>query len=102
MWVTLLIISVALNAVSFMYIRWLLSRFRTLVEDLDSVGHLISEYVEHIKSVYELEMFYGDPTLEMLLKHGTELSEILEEVDYLLNPEDTMTPEEDSKDDLPG
>jgi hypothetical protein len=38
----------------------------------DNIGDflgVLSEYLEHIGNVYELEVFYGDETLKALLEH---------------------------------
>ena len=36
-----------------------------------------------MKSVYELEMFYGDDTLSSLLEHGKQIVEKLEDIELL-------------------
>lgn len=51
----------------------------------------------HVKSIHELEMFYGDETLGLLMKHSKELSEKLEEIDLILKPPE----EEEEIDSLP-
>ena len=48
----------------------------------------ISEYVSHLKSIYELEMFYGDETLGSLLDHGKQIMEELEGVETIFDPPD--------------
>ena len=40
---------------------------------------LIQGYKEHISVVAELEMFYGDETLEALIQHTQTLKQILED-----------------------
>ena len=54
---------------------------------MKSVSNLIVEFAEHTKSVYELEMFYGDETLKTLMVHATKLSEQLSDLDLVLNEE---------------
>lgn len=34
---------------------------------------------EHLRKVYQMEMFYGDETLKTLLEHGKNLSSLLDE-----------------------
>ena len=46
---------------------------------------MLNNFHSHIKSIYELEMFYGDQTLEHLLNHAKELSENIENLDLVLN-----------------
>ena len=85
MWMTLFFVSAVLNITAALYVRWLLIHFRNVGEDLESTNLLIQEYVGHVRSVYELEMFYGDATLESLMKHGSSLVTTIGGVDYLLN-----------------
>ena len=54
----------------------------------------VHRFREHIKSVHELEMFYGDETLQGLITHTTELINNLEGFDYLLKNEDPEIEEE--------
>ncbi len=48
---------------------------------------MIEEFSTHLKSVYELEMFYGDDTLKSLMDHASQLSERLEDLDLVVNEE---------------
>jgi len=66
-------------------------------EDIASVSILIKDFSMHVKSIHELEMFYGDETLGLLMKHSKELSEKLEEIDLIL----TSSAEEEESDPLP-
>ena len=62
---------------------------------------VVNNYRNHLKSVYELEAFYGEPTLETLLKHSVELSDVLEEFEeiYELSREDEEQEEDNFDDD---
>jgi 2-iminoacetate synthase ThiH len=40
---------------------------------------MITSYRNHIKAVYEMEMFYGDETLQHLMDHTRSLHEVLDE-----------------------
>ena len=55
-------------------------------EDISSVSTLINDFALHLKSIHELEMFYGDETLGTLMKHSKELSEKLQDLDLILSP----------------
>ena len=72
MWFWLFSLSVVINIFLMFYIRWLL------------------QSVKHIKSIYELEMFYGDETLKSLMDHGTQLSSQLEKIDFIINEEEEL------------
>ena len=79
----LLSISVIINIIMVLYVRWVLNNYKEVVLGLENIGNLIAEYVIHLKSVYELEMFYGDDTLSSLLEHGKQIVEKLEDIELL-------------------
>jgi hypothetical protein len=67
--ILLLIISVSLNALLVWYCKKLLNKitfFGNGVEDFQDKLKLLSE---HLQTVHELEMFYGEPVLQNLIKH---------------------------------
>ena len=48
-------------------------------ENANDLVDIISNYRNHLKKIYEMEMFYGDETLEYLMEHTRSLVGILEE-----------------------
>lgn len=88
MWLWMFIASSFINIIALFYIRWLIKTIAVINEDMDNIMGLISEFAAHTKSVHELEMFYGDQTLESLMKHANELAEKLSDLDLVLNEED--------------
>ena len=87
MWLTLFLLSFAINTIFVFYVKWLLNNFKFLGEEVEAVKELTNGFAIHLKSIYELEMFYGDTTLKELLEHSKQLVEQLGEIDYILNPE---------------
>ena len=83
-----LIFSVLINIILIFYTKWVLNNYRDVVLGLENIGNLIAEYVIHLKSVYELEMFYGDETLKALMHHATALTEKLADLDLVLNEQE--------------
>jgi len=79
----LLTLSVVINVIMVLYTRWILKNYKEIVTAMDDLGEMIAQYVVHLKSVYELEMFYGDETLSSLLKHGRDIVEKLEDIELL-------------------
>ena len=71
--------SVIANFVAFYYIRLLLGRLLYLGDNLSDLTEMITSYRNHLKSVYEMEMFYGDETLKYLIEHTRSLHNMLEE-----------------------
>ena len=79
-----LAISFGLNALSFWYNRTLLSRLAFISNNIDDLIEMITSYRKHLKSVFEMEMFYGDETLKFLLTHTKSLKELLEDYEDVL------------------
>lgn len=90
-----LTLSVAVNLIFVFYSRWLISILKTREEDANVLADRIAEYVKHVKSIHEMEMFYGDQTLQSLIDHGTNLVETVEGFDFLLSEEEI---EDDQRD----
>ncbi len=87
-----LIFSVLANIIFVFYCRWLIKILKTREEDVDDIADNIAEYVGHVKAVHEMEMFYGDQTLQGLISHGTDLVSKIEDFDFLLR--ETLEEEE--------
>ena len=87
-----LVISVIVNIVFIIYSRWLIKILKAREEDVNDIADNIAEYIGHVKAVHEMEMFYGDQTLQGLINHGTDLVSKIEDFDFLL--QETMEEEE--------
>jgi len=83
MWFWIFWFSFAINLFLLFYIRWLLRTFESINDDIMSLSVLVSEYVQHVSSIHEMEMFYGDTTLKALIDHGGQLVEVIKEIDLL-------------------
>jgi len=81
---TILILSIAFNVLFVFYARWLIKIMRTTEEDVANVGYIIASYVEHVDALHEMDMFYGDPTLEALIKHGKEITARIKNLDFIV------------------
>ncbi len=84
MTITFLIISGILNIIALFYARWLIQILRTKENDIVELAEIVAQYVAHVKSVHEMEMFYGDQTLSSLIEHGSDLISQIEDFDYLI------------------
>ena len=67
------------NILLFYYSRVLLGKLLYLGDNLSDLVDMITSYRNHLNSVYEMEMFYGDQTLQFLINHTKSLYELLEE-----------------------
>ena len=72
-------ISFIVNVFMFWYLRKLLSKLMFVSENLNDLVEIVKNYRNHLKQVYNLEMFYGDETLKFLMSHTNSLLEILKE-----------------------
>ena len=79
-----LCLSMAVNGFFFWYNRQLLSRIAFISNNIDDLVKLITNYRDHLSSVYNMEMFYGDETLKFLMSHTRDLKELLEDYENVL------------------
>jgi len=97
MWFWLFLLSFILNIIGLFYIRWLLKTIRVINEDIINLSDMLSDFSQHIGSVYELEMFYGDETLHGLLNHGKDLVTTLQGLDLVLNEKEEIGIDEEEE-----
>jgi hypothetical protein len=71
----LLGISILINIFLIWYVVKLVRRFLSVSDELEDFFILLEEYAEHVDSIYKLERFYGDTTLENLMKHSKAVTE---------------------------
>jgi hypothetical protein len=77
--ITVLVGSLIFNGVMFWYLRQLTQRLTFIYNNIGDVSEIISNYRAHLKSVYSMEMFYGDETLQYLMDHTRSISTLLED-----------------------
>ena len=96
----ILFLSVLLNVGLIVYVRGAIVRLLSVSEELGDLQQMTNAFAQHLKTVYELEMFYGDETLNSLLHHAVSFNEYLETFEYIYSlTEDTITPEGDPPED---
>ncbi len=67
------VVSVTLNVILFLYSRRVLIRVFNAAEEMSALFTRVDAYKEHIESVYETPVFYGDATLKSLLDHSNDM-----------------------------
>ena len=77
--ITVLVGSLIFNGVMFWYLRQLTQRLTFIYNNIGDVSEIIANYRAHLKSVYSMEMFYGDETLQYLMDHTRSISTLLED-----------------------
>ena len=76
-------ISILINLGVFIYARNVVSQLLSVSEELGDLKSMVDSFANHATEVYELEMFYGDQTLESLMDHARSLNEQLETFEYI-------------------
>ena len=74
-----LILSIVGNLCCIWYIRKLLSKLLFVSQNLGDLVQLIEAYMVHLKSINDMELYYGDETIMFLIKHTQSLLLLLEE-----------------------
>ena len=89
--------SFVFNVFVFVYARAAITRLLFVSEELGDLQQMTNAFANHVKSVYELEMFYGDQTLQHLMEHAVSFNEYLgtfEEI-YVLTEEENKNDTEE-------
>lgn len=66
----ILFISFVLNAVLLWFSYRCLYRQADLVALIEDIEYKIDIFSKHLESIYELPMYYGEPTIENLINHS--------------------------------
>jgi len=77
--IIVLIGSLIFNILMFWYLRKLTQRLSFIYQNIGDVSDIVANYRVHLKSVYSMEAFYGDETLQYLLDHTRSVSSLLED-----------------------
>jgi hypothetical protein len=100
-----LLASVGANIFAFWYIRRLLSKLWFVAENLSDLVDLVQNYQTHLKTLFELEDYYGDENIKFVLSHTASLLEVLEEYEDIYNiieaPEEAEEQEQEEEIDAP-
>ena len=74
----LLVVSSVVIGVLTWYIREIIKQFSEVETQVGKMVNNISEYEEHLESVYNMDTFFGEPVLSSLLEHTKDLKKDLE------------------------
>tara|TARA_Y100000296_G_C5135578_1_gene237997 strand:- start:877 stop:1182 length:306 start_codon:yes stop_codon:yes gene_type:complete len=93
----MLVASLILNVLLVAYIVWLLRKMWFISESFGSIFDSLTHFSNHVKSIHELEMFYGDETLGGLMEHSKEVVADLKEFEMFYSEEETEEGETDGE-----
>ena len=68
-----LIISSLLNIFFIWYVYTLLKKLLFVSDNIGDFLEDLQNYADHVESVYNMETYYGDATIEKLLEHSKEI-----------------------------
>ena len=93
-----LFLSVIGNLLALWYIRKLLAKVLFVSQNLTDLVDLLGTYRNHLQRLFQLEMYYGDETMQFLIKHTKSLLDVLEDYsDIYLMTEPIEVGEEDEE-----
>jgi hypothetical protein len=74
----LLIISVAINIFFIWYVYNLLKKLLFVSDNMEDFLGVLKDYSDHLETIYGMETYYGDETIEHLLKYSKEIVQEIE------------------------
>ena len=94
--ITILILSLAVNALLVWYIRKMLTKLLYVSDSIGSLMVSAKNFSDHLDGLHAMEMYYGDQTLGALIDHSKQVIEDIREFEeiYTLTNEDLEENEE--------
>ena len=80
-----LVISVVLNGVLLWYIRKMLGKLLSVSDNMGNLVEDLASYQNHIQQLYEMEMYYGEPSIKNLILHSKQILEHVREFSDVYN-----------------
>jgi ABC-type multidrug transport system fused ATPase/permease subunit len=93
-----LYLSILLNAGLIWFVRNLINELSDINKDMEELLDTTASLQNHIEKIYELEMFYGDQTLEELIQHT---KSVVSEIEFFKEKYSSELEEEELYDDSP-
>ena len=84
----ILLVSLGINVILFVYSRNVAQKLVMISAEIDDMRAAAASFAKHVKAVYELEMFYGDQTLQALMDHARSFREYMDEFDFIYIPDE--------------
>ena len=82
------LVSMGINVLLFVYSRNVAQKLVLIFQAIDDMRAAVTSFAIHLKNVYEMEMFYGDQTLQALMDHARSFREYMEEFDFIYTIEE--------------
>jgi len=80
-----LVLSVILNGVLLWYIRKMLGKLLSVSDNMGNLVEDLASYQNHLQQLYEMEMYYGEPSIKNLIVHSRQIIEHVKEFNDVYN-----------------
>ena len=80
-----LIISLILNGILLWYIRKMLGKLLSVSDNMGNLVEDLASYQDHLQQLYEMEMYYGEPSIKNLIVHSRQIIEHVKEFNDVYN-----------------
>lgn len=93
----LCVVLITLSIVLYRYSKFLLQRMQQFTDNIDELKQLINVYSMHLQQTCDSPTFFGDVTIENLLKHTKEIIKDIEDFNKAFLVEPSKDVEENKK-----
>ena len=76
--VSVLLLSISANIILVWYIKRLFQKIFFISDNIDDLLGNLEGFAEHLEKIHSLETYYGDETLQALIKHSQNIVEYVE------------------------
>jgi|APGre2960657404_1045060.scaffolds.fasta_scaffold03965_6 hypothetical protein len=77
--ILLITLLITINTILVWYVKRLLNIINDTTEGINDMKEAINAFSEHLQVVYKQETYYGEPTIERLIKHSKILVQEMEQ-----------------------
>ena len=80
-----LILSVVVNVLLLWYIRKMLAQLLSVSDNMGGLVEDLASYQNHLQQLYEMEMYYGEPSIKELIVHSRQIIDHVKEFSDVYN-----------------
>ena len=70
----------------------LLKKIYFITDTISAVNNRTGQFVTHLEQVHSLDLYYGDQTIQELIKHSKDLRDFIEDYKLEVMPDDYSLP----------
>lgn len=80
-----LVLSFCLNILLLWYIRRMLKQLLNVSDNMGNLVEDLASYQNHLQQLYEMEMYYGEPSIKNLIVHSRQVIEHVKQFSDVYN-----------------